>query len=520
MANYRILLVFPISKQELEKETRYKLEEKLFEGISPQQNWVTIDWAKNEAEALAHCKETSYAVVICYLHLPVDSKTPLREEEKRGLSFLRLIKADMPRIPVILVVTAMDCKLYDAIKGYQECIAIQEGEKFDESLMEQCKKFLTVCHFRKKTALIDITINFESSSSIVGKYQIKGSGIDIPGDIYLNSRTLRNFITDSEELEAAIGKKDWTVEDWEKKFRRLGLDLSEEIFRDWKFMATIRDVEQEVGGFENIRIRFILNEACHTIIFEALMDHGQNLFILKAPMYRRIPYTISTGLTPLFMEENANGGSINCLIIGADAQGYVEGLSGQGQDLEKLPNLAKEISWVEQHLQGIVKGTVKVLARKTIPPKKTFKEQLLQLLSNGTWDLVHFAGHTLYSKDEKGNNIGCLALPKGKRSELMAISDLAHYLRAAKTRFLYLNSCHSTSAAMVFKLAEQQIPAIIGFRWPILDDQALSYAQSFYENLFDGRSLEESFFHTRKAMHQKYKDPRSSAALLLILQTP
>jgi hypothetical protein len=159
---------------------------------------------------------------------------------------------------------------------------------------------------------------------------------------------------------------------------------------------------------------------------------------------------------------------------------------------------------------------VEIISQKTIPKGKTFLKYLSDVLRNQRWDLVHFTGHSLCDSD----NTGYLILPGAKGVEKLDISDFAHFLRKAETRFLYLDSCESSAAPMVFKLVEHQISAVMGFRWPVQPDMATLYAKKFYQHLFEKRSLEESFFYARKEMHNEYEDPRSSAALLLILQTP
>ncbi|MDD5641879.1 MAG: CHAT domain-containing protein [Syntrophales bacterium] len=522
MANYRILLVFPRSKQELEEEIREKLEEQLFEDNLSQPSRVSVDWARSEADALLRLGETSYALVVCYLHIPADNKATLREEEQRGLSFLVSFKRDKPRTPFILVVTTTDNRVSESMKGYRDGFIIQEGQELENRFLEMSRRLISQCPIGKPTCRVDMDINLDKKNDTsTGKYLIESieKGLKLEGQIFLDSQTLKRILEDSKRLEEEISKSNGSGKDWESKFQRLGEDLSKAIQdRNTKFLLRQKEAAMKVGGFENTRIRFILTEDCHSIIFEALMDEEQQLLMLQAPMYRRLNLPSSSDLPPLFMEDLGSGGPINCLIIEADAQGMAKGLKGGDKEFEKLKKLREETSWLLEYLQGKSRGNVELISRKKLPKGKSFREYLEEVLYNQTWDLVHFTGHSLCDVDDTGYLI--LPVSKGKGVETLDISKFAFFLRRVKTRFLYLNSCESSAAAMVFKLADQQIPAIMGFRCAVQDEMAFLYAQNFYQHLFEKRSLEQSFFYARKEMHEKYKDPRSSAALLLILQTP
>ena len=70
----------------------------------------------------------------------------------------------------------------------------------------------------------------------------------------------------------------------------------------------------------------------------------------------------------------------------------------------------------------------------------------------------------------------------------------------------------------MFELARQKIPAIIGFRWDIIDDQAAEHARIFYKYLFKEKSLEYAFLKTRTDMYNRDDKHRIWAAPILIMQ--
>jgi hypothetical protein len=127
---------------------------------------------------------------------------------------------------------------------------------------------------------------------------------------------------------------------------------------------------------------------------------------------------------------------------------------------------------------------------------------------------VHYAGHSLYAEDKTGY----VFFPGEKFAEAVKIDVFSQHLRNAQVRFVYLSSCQSSEDDFVFQLANNLVPAILGFRWKIDDNKAKDYALKFYEYLFKHRSLEQAFLEARRYVHDKYEDNRIWALPLLILQ--
>ena len=61
------------------------------------------------------------------------------------------------------------------------------------------------------------------------------------------------------------------------------------------------------------------------------------------------------------------------------------------------------------------------------------------------------------------------------------------------------------------------IPAVVGFRWDIEDEQAREYTEKFYTHLFHQRSIESAFFEARKEMHDaRPKEPIWASPVLVV----
>jgi CHAT domain-containing protein len=153
------------------------------------------------------------------------------------------------------------------------------------------------------------------------------------------------------------------------------------------------------------------------------------------------------------------------------------------------------------------------LAKEFLPEKTTFTDWVYQVLKEGPWHLIHYAGHSFVNDDGDGY----LFFPGPNLPNPVKISTLKPYMcDVAKVRFMYLSSCKSSKDDFIFQLASQGVPAILGFRWSIEDEKAKEFALEFYKDLFEFRSLDRAFLDARCYVH-KYPDNRIWAAPMLIL---
>lgn len=112
-----------------------------------------------------------------------------------------------------------------------------------------------------------------------------------------------------------------------------------------------------------------------------------------------------------------------------------------------------------------------------------------------------------------------MLLPKTSLEvDAVRIDTFAWWL--ARSRLVFLSSCKSTEADFLFHLADENVPAVLGFRWEVEDDKARAFAACFYQHLFGGQrmSLEYAFLETRKQMHRTYPTNPIWAAPVLVMQ--
>jgi hypothetical protein len=320
-------------------------------------------------------------------------------------------------------------------------------------------------------------------------------------------------------------------EKWRKRLKKVGEALMQHIFeKNHDFYIDLVDLIRMVGGLQNTRIRFIVEEKVNAVALESIFGRHEfqrkDYWMLHAPIYRTIRDCPGFQY-PLFHEEDIEmaGRPINVLIIEAPTEGIIK-LEGFEKELCMLENVAKECDFLKDYFRRIQdSGRAKIGIVKRIPENDSrtpLKEQLRKTLEkeDQCWHIVHYAGHSFF---EHRTQSGYVFFPgPGNTIEDVKVDLLSIWLRKANTRFVFLSSCHSSEAGFVFAMARQHIPAIVGFRWDVDDNMAFNYTQTFYQELMEGQkqSLEYAFLKARKSIYSRHESNPIWAAPVLVMQIP
>jgi hypothetical protein len=283
-------------------------------------------------------------------------------------------------------------------------------------------------------------------------------------------------------------------------------------------------------------ICFVVEKGLYPIALEALRGDGVTGYWLeKAPVWRRLAINGSRRF-PLFQDEETREGPINCLVVEADASGMVSDLNVQVGPIPGVREEARELIdylgkqttvcigkigriWCEG---GNVYKSVSVsgeLPTEGEVCKGSFRQAMSDMLTAGEpWHLVHHAGHSHY---DAVNDYGYVLLPGESRDvvhelDYVGATEFAKWL--SRTRFVYMSSCLGSSQDFVFNLCMHGVPALAGFRWNIDDEMAKRHSQTFYEELFRRRSIEEALFWTWNRMYGRHRANRVWASSQLVMQ--
>lgn len=556
-----ILLVFPEAQAELAKEIRNMLEDlpMIKEAESDIITRKNVDSARECLEE----RHQRFDLIIVHLYLPPDLQSPLDPSNPLGLALLQELNKSKQRIPSILVAPAKNEPLSLEVKKLGNTDLILEGANFEEELRlyvlqklkttyqePAAKTVHTVAEPKQKQdkvfGNVDICLDLDSQryspNHCAGRFDMNiyrpGTMPELigSGPLWLDWSTLNKLAKKSRELED-IAKYPGTC--WREELEEIGGSLRKEICeKEENFKKSFSSLLKEVeNNIQNTRIRFKLSWApkededprtqysadLQAVVLEALLDDQKKFLMLQAPIVRRLDASVDEKYKkPLYYGENGEK-PLRCLIIEADARGKVELDNGKEVELGKLGHIQEECQEVEKYLQEHLQEhhEVRRLSKDLLPENLLFQDWVTRTLEeDGPWDLVHYAGHSKYVKENRTGYVFFPGLQEvGKEVVAVQIDQFSMHLRTARVRFVYVSSCQSSEDDFVFQMANNMIPAILGFRWRIDDEEAKEYAVKFYQCLLEYHSLEQAFLEARQYVHKVYEDNRIWVSPLLVLQT-
>jgi CHAT domain-containing protein len=348
----------------------------------------------------------------------------------------------------------------------------------------------------------------------------------------------KSFTIDSEQVKILLGMSVALMSrpspHWLTMFNGVGSLINNLLFDARQNSDLLKVFYREVAkvGEENLRISFKLSPRWQQAVVEALngdTDIRQS-WMLTSPTVRRYsvqgdPSKKNATRLPLYSAKKQRDEKVNCLIIAADPQykEIVEGnWAGQYWRLEDIQSEAEKIAAFLQGKRDKVGADCEVgevgdvrlidLEGKSINIQKT----VLDALGEKDWHIVHFAGHGVIGKD------GTAALMLSPRlGEALKFLDLANALTG--TQFLFVSSCRSADSTFIENAISSSIPAVIGYRWEVKDDEAAALAEEFYTALFTKgqtyKSVEKALLFARKQALKFNAAGNTWASPVLLTQT-
>jgi hypothetical protein len=322
------------------------------------------------------------------------------------------------------------------------------------------------------------------------------------------------------------------TDDWPRVFQDAGEDIAEELsYSADELRNAIEQCVRDVDDIKRVHFRFSLlatdAESPHPYVhvpFELLYDADKKDFVRSlAPVARRLclkatamtatPLVSAQTFTGpvLFIKSDAHG---SCVLPGARFGGDFELV------LSQLQSLDKEFVHVEAaraevdpprsppDLLALTAGidAVAALERKLRPTLPDLPRP----------QIVHFAGHSIQADD----GTVYLILPGREPGQLMplAIADFAAWARDAGVQLVLLSSCQSSTPDAVFRLAQVGIPAAVGFRWEVQDDEAAYFTGRLHGRLAGEAPLARAFHAALCAVRATYPKTPTFASPMLIVQ--
>ena len=333
--------------------------------------------------------------------------------------------------------------------------------------------------------------------------------------------------------------------EWQKHYASLGADVYRLISQD-TFHELWGRARQAAEG--SARIRFTLGRHVYDGLWESAYNEKQESWLmLDGGITRRAHLTNPTplNLRPL----DGGDGVVNVLAIFSDIapgsklvgpddavwQGLVNGLSLNAQERlgrrPKTQDLFPTLANLDDERDMLLKLDVENgqrldvdhISSKDIGSTETLlgnvREKIKKTLSPGRschYDVVHFAGHALFS--EESDQRGYLMFGDAKMTEAVPIAVFADLLRQAGVQLAYLNCCKSSASRAAFDLANNRVPLAIGFAWDLETSKAIAFAEAFYRHLLESELKVCHAFHlARTELHSIHQegDPIWTAPVLV-----
>ena len=441
------------------------------------------------------------------------------EDVEKGASLLFSAERCGEKIPFILISHIVTPKLHEVISRRFQCRIVEHGRSFQGFLKSDCKDFLTSNDTPKpldKKGLVEITMDMDSK---LWDYQIRGSNrkknYSAQGVITMKLKALKQLLAASYEIEEKLWDED-NKQAWVNDLEKIGRTIFHELFDNNPHFS--RDFYRLDGIMEerrNIRFCFKFKKSIHSVHLEAIFDdepsQWPHYLSLISPVYRTLNLSGLSYQTP-FDRQNRKE-KVNCLLIKSDKKGFEEFYPGLNMKFKGLNYAADEITQI-YNLMKTYKGKfnigkIRVLDLESSKPeteewkpvkKNEFISYVRQTLEQGNWHIVHYAGHSYYADGK-----GYIIFPRTADEAFpIGFGTFSSWLRTSQTQLLFLCSCHSSADNIVFELARNQIPAILGFRWNLSDHMALKYATIFYRHLVEeGKTLEKAFQHTTRDLYEQ-----------------
>jgi hypothetical protein len=322
-------------------------------------------------------------------------------------------------------------------------------------------------------------------------------------------------------LAGVIGKG---APDWEDTFTQLGKGIVRSLFgEESSFEKEVKQGVQEAGGLHNTRVTFSVGKEQYEIALEAVFPPGniaRHPWMIHAPLVRNVREQVAAN-TPLF---DGPPRLKRCLIVGANTSGFCDDIvvGGSSLVLGELSHVKSECDAVEalfkESQRDIGFADPKVVG--TDPGKPLNRDDFLDLLTD-PWDVIHFAGHAYHSMTPANGapattEHACLFVGEPGHPQAVEMNTIAPSLRET-TSLLYLSGCKTANAGFAIAAAQYGVPAVLGFRWKVLDKPAEQHARLFYHQLFRARAIDKAFRNTRRGMRLLARKDNAWASGMLVM---
>ena len=179
---------------------------------------------------------------------------------------------------------------------------------------------------------------------------------------------------------------------------------------------------------------------------------------------------------------------------------------------EKL-NLDQERAGIKQNWANL--PSVEVVFVRPV------KAEILKHLAAADYHVIHYMGHGDFDADEGGMLL--LELEDGSPDPVTG-DEFAVWVEN-KPRFIFLNACKTGTtsvrnsvhpfAGVATALIRKGVPAVVAMQFPISDQAAIDFAQTFYQSISQGHPVDAAVAWGRKMLYKSKKTEWATPVLYL-----
>jgi CHAT domain-containing protein len=241
-----------------------------------------------------------------------------------------------------------------------------------------------------------------------------------------------------------------------------------------------------------LRLRLVTSKENASLPLECLFD-GNDYLVLRHPVSRIV---MGADLRPrgviapplLLNRLWAKLEKVRVLLIAANTPPHI-------------PQVDVEVKGLLELLAGLFRGQGDV---QVIASEAATLDGVTSTIERLRPHIVHFAGHGHHEKGAPERSF--IQLRDGSINAIR----LAAILSDAGTSLVYLSCCEGAATAapqallnddflgIADALVRKGVPAVVGFRWPVVDASAAKFATSFYGALADYGDAERAVFEARR----------------------
>lgn len=475
-----------------------------------------VKTAKNAATGAAKLGASSYDLVVMDLRL---------ERELDGLDLLRRMRRDGPNraaAAVVLTGNPSEKSYNQALRELDVFHFMEKGnpeDPFDEDrLVAVARAAIVDARVRLAEARLRrpcLTLRFNDGSLLAS--ELTSSDVAAPYALPKAIPLLPDPVERADNLAYLFSAG---PDRWRREMKRIGTSLYGTLATDPRLLASpMAAVGPDAGGGE-LWLRFSGPASGLGIPFELLNDGGRYLcrehvltrqLVHAGPLFSHRSQPFCQFLRAL----REAGEPLRILLVAANSDGKIPGVDAEVEAL--AANLAEDLRQLDLRHQVDV-----------LPSRRARLPAFEEAVRGSRYHLLHYAGHGRRSTTLP--EVGGLILRDRHKLRALTAADMNELFQGSELRLVFLSSCFGAYSAEqpgrgdfhgVFDaLAGAGVPTIVGHRWAVPDEAALTFAVAFYSSLWRTLSPGDAVLAGRRACAREWGlDVETWASPILLQQS-